>query len=90
MTDATELTGASPSAGMPLSDDALRRWSRVLPVALLLTAAFSVALPGGDQQSDSEGVGKLGFVVIIFIFPLTGAAILRSQPRNRVGWLLEA
>ncbi|MEO7421176.1 MAG: hypothetical protein ABIU87_02140, partial [Ornithinibacter sp.] len=42
------------------------------------------------QQSDSEGVGKLGFVVIIFIFPLTGAAILRSQPRNRVGWLLEA
>ncbi|MEO5610600.1 MAG: hypothetical protein ABIQ61_01700 [Ornithinibacter sp.] len=89
MTDTTELTGASASAGMQLSDRALRRWSRVVPVALMLTAAISVALPGGGQQSDSEGVGKLGFVVIILIFPLTGAAILRSQPRNRVGWLLE-
>ena len=35
-------------------------------------------------------MGQLGFVVIILAFPLTGAVILRSQPRNRVGWLLEA
>ena len=90
MTGMTELTGAAAGAGMPMSDDALRRWSRVVPLALLLTAAISVALPGADQQADSEGVGELGFVLIILSFPLTGAAILRSQPRNRVGWLLEA
>ena len=57
---------------------------------LLAVVAISLSLPGGEQPSDSEGLGKLGFVLIILIFPLTGAAILRSQPRNRIGWLLEA
>lgn len=90
MTGPTAAVQARVRAGMPLSDDALRRWSRVIPVLLLLTAVVSIGLPAGDQQSDSEGVGQIGFVVIILVFPLTGAVILRSQPRNRVGWLLEA
>lgn len=90
MSGTTTVATPRDGAVVPLSDDALRRWSRVIPLALLLTAAVSLALPAAEQQSDSEGVGQLGFVVIILVFPLTGAVILRSQPRNRVGWLLEA
>ncbi len=83
----------TPGAGAPgrrVSDAALRRWAWVVPLSLLAVATVSVLLPGGAQPSDSEGVGEVGFVLIIVVFPLTGAVILRSQPRNHVGWLLEA
>jgi hypothetical protein len=73
-----------------ISDRALRRCAWVVPVALLAVIAVSVVLPGGPRPSDSEGAGELGFVALIVVFPLTGAVILRSQPRNRIGWLLEA
>ncbi|CAN5126845.1 hypothetical protein BH24ACT12_BH24ACT12_24270 [soil metagenome] len=36
-----------------------------------------------------EYVNELGFLLLILIFPLTGALILRRQPRNTIGWLLQ-
>ena len=72
-----------------LSDRALRRCAWLVSALLLATVAVAVSLPGGDQQPDSEGLGQLGFVALIVVFPVTGALILRRQPRNRIGWLLQ-
>ena len=72
----------TPGAGAPgrrVSDAALRRWAWVVPLSLLAVATVSVLLPGGAQPSDSEGVGEVGFVLIIVVFPLTGAVILRTS-----------
>jgi len=72
-----------------LSDRALRRCAWLVSALLLATVAVAVSLPSGEQQPDSEGLGELGFVVLIVVFPVTGALILRRQPRNRIGWLLQ-
>ncbi len=81
-----------------VSDRTLRRLA--WPVPVLLAAAFVVsglvaaASPPVDHAGGSwEGGGLVAqalFGVAILAFPATGLLILRQQPRNRVGWVLQA
>ncbi|MEO7422007.1 MAG: hypothetical protein ABIU87_06395 [Ornithinibacter sp.] len=64
----------------------------------LLVAVLISGLPllGLDLPRDSQAwggsgvVGDLLFSLVVLAFPLVGLLILRRQPRNTVGWLLQA
>lgn len=78
-----------------VSDHTLRRLSWVVPV--LLAAVYAVSVPillaGPTQQGGTwEGGGALTgvlFPAVVLTFPLTGLLIVRRQPRNTVGWVLQ-
>jgi hypothetical protein len=77
-----------------LSDDILRRtsWALLMLVVTALVLAAVKRLP----ELRSEGAGTLavlgegGFFIVLLGFPVAAVLILRSQPRNRIGWLLIA
>ena len=64
----------------------------------LLLAVFLAGLPLllTDQQTDPAAWGGSGafagvvFGLVILTFPLVGLLILRRQPRNTIGWVLQA
>ncbi len=74
------------------SDRALRRTAWVVasfvPAMTVVGAALTFAEPPvGNSWGDF--VGELAFLVVVATFPLVGLLILRRQPRNTVGWLLQ-
>ena len=76
-----------------LSDPALRTLAWV--ATCFLPAGVVVGLPislAEDPSSVSWGgglAGDLSFLLVVLSFPLAGLLILRKQPRNTIGWLLE-
>ena len=84
------------SAFTNLSDRALRRWALAVCFLVVASALTNVVVrsiePGVRASSWGGGgvLGEVGFLVVILAFPLIGLLILHQQPRNRVGWLLEA
>ncbi len=77
-----------------LSDTALRRtaWALLMLVVTALALAAILRLP--DLRSRGGGplavLGEGGFFLVLLGFPVAAGLILRSQPRNRIGWLLMA
>ncbi len=76
------------------SDRALRRLAWVAPSFYVLTLAvglpFFFAVQRRHATGPWEGLSEVAFGVLLLIFPLTGLLILRRQPRNTIGWLLQA
>ncbi len=78
-----------------VSDRALRRLSWVVPALLAAVYAVSmlVALAEPARAGGAwEGGGMLTevmFAAVILMFSLTGLLIVRRQPRNTVGWVLQ-
>ena len=83
-----------------MSDRTLRwlAWAALAAVALLLAAGV-VLMWATRHVAHSEGFsggGTAGFLagllimIIFLLYPLAGAVIVRSRPRNPVGWLLIA
>jgi hypothetical protein len=80
---------ARPVSALP--DRVLRRYVWVVPGFLVAMVGIQIGLRLTDGLEESgtwaDAVAYLG---IALSFPLTGALIVRRQPRNRVGWLLQA
>jgi hypothetical protein len=78
----------------PLSDNTLRRtaWALFWMSLLILVLAVPLQVVDGEQEASSvlALVGEGGVVLVLVSFPVTAVVILRSQPRNRIGWLLMA
>ena len=78
------------------SDGGLRRWAWTLWWLQLACFISSVPLVVVTQDLDSEewggggAVSGIAFGLVILAFPLVGLLILRQQPRNTIGWLLQA
>ncbi|MDQ3627840.1 MAG: hypothetical protein M3419_03335 [Actinomycetota bacterium] len=76
---------------MTVSDRALRRTAWAVPGFLVAMIAVAVplhfAVPA--QKSWGDVLNAVAFAILITVFPLTGALILRRQPRNTIGWLLQ-
>jgi len=83
-----------------MSDRTLRwlAWAALAAVALLLAAGV-VLMWATRHVAHSEGFsggGTAGFLagllilIIFLLYPLAGAVIVRSRPRNPIGWLLIA
>jgi hypothetical protein len=83
-----------------MSDRALRRlaWVALGAVALLLAAGVPLmwATRNVEHSEGFSGDGVAGFVggllilVVFLLYPLAGAVVVRSRPRNPIGWLLIA
>ena len=83
-----------------MSDRALRRlaWVALAAVALLLAAGVPLmwATRSVEHSEGFSGDGAAGFVagllitVVFLLYPLAGAVVVRSRPRNPIGWLLIA
>ena len=82
-----------------LSDSALRRsaWAVALVTvaATATSAVVPLAYPGptvdrSQSWGGDEGVGAVLFVAVVLAFSLMGLLILLRQPRNTIGWLLQA
>jgi hypothetical protein len=73
------------------SDGFLRRSAWVVPVGLIVMTALAVMIffGGGEEATVNEALDAVGFWVVIMMFPLMGLLILRRQPRNTMGWLLQ-
>ena len=83
-----------------MSDRTLRwlAWAALAAVALLLAAGV-ILMWATRHVAHSEGFsggGTAGFLagllilIIFLLYPLAGAVIVRSRPRNPIGWLLIA
>lgn len=76
-----------------LSDRALRRWAWAatgfLPAMVLLGVPITLAMKSNAASWGGGMLGDLSFLLVVLSFPLVGLLILRRQPRNRIGWLLE-
>ncbi len=76
-----------------LSDTGLRRlaWAMwwVMPVSIAVSVFVMYADPRTSGSWNNAAASELAFVVMIMAFPLVGLLILRQQPRNAIGWLLE-
>ncbi len=80
----------------PVSERALRRWAWA--GWWLALAAFLAGLPflgrGAEPDAQSWGgggpVSGVAFGLVVLTFPLVGLLVLREQPRNTIGWLLQA
>jgi signal transduction histidine kinase len=80
---------------MRLSDRTISRawWASVAVVAALFVSGIVLrALATGAEEGTSWGSGGpvagIGFIVMTLMFPVAGAFVTRSQPRNRIGWVL--
>jgi hypothetical protein len=77
-----------------LTDTALRRTSWALLMLVVTALALAAVLRLADFRSGGEGtlamLGEGGFFLVLLGFPVAALLILRSQPRNRIGWLLMA
>lgn len=80
---------------MNVSEKALRRgaWGMwwLLPAILVVSIPLTLAEPQTNRETWGSGgwVGEILFGVVVLVFPLVGLLILRQQPRNTVGWLLQ-
>ena len=80
---------------MRVSDATLRTMAWVLalllPLMLLIGVPLLYSTPSQDPgEWGIEGVaGDLLFALSVMAFPLVGLLIVRRQPRNRIGWLLQ-
>jgi hypothetical protein len=76
-----------------LSDRTLRRAAWVatafLPTAVVVSVPVVARVRAVDPSWNGGLVGDTAFVLVLLSFPLAGLLVLRRQPRNRVGWLLE-
>jgi hypothetical protein len=77
-----------------LSDDTLRRIGWALLMLVVTALALAAFLRLADFRSRGDGalamLGETGFFLVLLGFPVAAILILRSQPRNRIGWLLMA
>ena len=54
-------------------------------------ALLLIANPESGTDWGSDGtLANLGFGLMVTLFPLVGALLIQSQPRNRIGWVLIA
>ena len=92
-----DATAAAPAGqrGTPLSDGAVRvlRSGTVALILVLYVGGLTLQfLSRGAQQGSSWGSGGiaagLAFAAMTILFPVAGAFITRSQPRNAIGWVL--
>ncbi len=78
-----------------VSDRVLRRLSWLVPVLVAAVYAVSVPVSLAEPEPSSSGswegglLSDLMFGAVILTFPSTGLLILRRQPRNTIGWLLQ-
>ena len=79
-----------------MSDRALRRsaWAVWWFLVVMIAASVPLSLVEHSRSAETWGsgagaAGELAFVVLVFTFPMTGLLILRRQPRNTIGWLLQ-
>ena len=77
-----------------LSDRALRRAAWAVWWFLWSRCSRSASFVDRPDSPDSWGggggtLGDLVFGVVVLSFPLTGLLVLRRQPRNTIGWLLQ-
>jgi MFS family permease len=76
-----------------LSDRTLRRAAWVatafLPASVVMSVPVVARVSAVDPSWNSGLVGEAAFLLVLLSFPLAGLLVLRRQPRNRVGWLLE-
>jgi hypothetical protein len=88
--------GEAVTTPHPLSrrDRALSRASWIVPSLLLLALVASVPVQLNDGQAVAASwraaLADVVPYVGILAFPVTGSLILLRQPRNTVGWLLQA
>ena len=77
-----------------MSDRLLRRSAWVGPWFLLAAVAVRlathVASPYRSATAWPAALDAFGFVLVVSAFVVTGALIVRRQPRNTIGWLLQA
>ena len=74
---------------MSIPDRTLRASAWTVTGLLLVMLAVRVPIYLA-HPSDEVGVFEaFSFIVVIVMFPVTGALILRRQPRNSFGWLLQ-
>lgn len=75
------------------SEGALRGSAWVVPLCLIsmliVRTAFYFTEHSDLAVSWGAAVDAIGFAVIIMLFPITGALIVRRQPSNTIGWLLQ-
>jgi signal transduction histidine kinase len=80
---------------MNLSDRALRVGSWTL-FAFFFAAGWGSLLPlifnpkSVSDWGSNGALANVGFGVMVTLFPLVGALIIQRQPRNRIGWVLNA
>ncbi len=75
-----------------VSDQTLQRTAWAVSWFVIAMIALGVPLyfaDGSQIRSGEQAASELGFVVVILVFPLTGGLILRRQPRNTIGWVLQ-
>jgi hypothetical protein len=81
-----------------LSDAALRRAAWVTPLLLVAMVVVGLLLSFVEAPASRHGIGwddtgsrsDAAFASIISVFPVVGLLILRQQPRNTIGWILQA
>jgi hypothetical protein len=77
------------------SDRALRRlawagWWFTATIAVAGSVVSSIGSADAPASWGSSVLGEYAFVVVVLAFPLVGLGILLRQPRNRIGWVLQA
>ncbi|HEX6151337.1 hypothetical protein [Nocardioides sp.] len=78
------------------SDRTLRRlaWASWWVTAATAVLGVVVTSIGNAEAATSWGGGgplaEYAFVIVVLVFPLVGLGVLVRQPRNRIGWLLQA
>ncbi len=62
-----------------------------LPAMVVVGVILSFANQPTTAEYGDNGiaVGEILFLVVVLAFPVTGILILRRQPRNTIGWLLQ-
>jgi hypothetical protein len=75
------------------SERVLRRSAWVVTLCLISMLIVRVVIYFTEHQDLGfrwgEAVDAIGLAVIIMLFPVTGALIVRRQPSNTIGWLLQ-
>jgi len=77
------------------SDRTLRRlawagWWFTATIAVAGSVVSSIGSADAPASWGSSVLGEYAFVVVVLAFPLVGLGILLRQPRNRIGWVLQA
>lgn len=75
------------------SERVLRRSAWVVTLCLISMLIVRAVIYFTEHQNLAfrlgEAVDAIGLAVIIMLFPVTGALIVRRQPSNTIGWLLQ-